>query len=205
MITIDFIITGTWLGVRIFEDHRRVVVRGPGPSNAPRSHPIPHHGQEQPLSRERPIHSIPVPSHLLRVDRTASTRNETGTQGNLHTTPNESYQADAAAILARLRGEGVEFNDTPRRFNFAQDLVRPPSTATPRQAPAQTFRERMQNMVMRRRFLADAMRNMREGRQQTDLVSSARFVSDGNTVWSTAVSSDPAADFDTDLENDSGP
>jgi hypothetical protein len=60
-------------------------------------------------------------------------------------------------------------------------------------------------MIMRRRFLADAIRNMREGHQHTEIVPSARFISDGNTVWSTAVSSEPAADPDTNFESDSGP
>jgi hypothetical protein len=55
---------------------------------------------------------------------------------------------------------------------------------------------------MRRRFLIDPMRDMNARRSDANAVPGIRFISDGRTVWNTAVASEPASDSNTDLESD---
>jgi hypothetical protein len=130
--------------------------------------PRPRHDPGQPVPRQEHAHGITVLPARPQVNE--------GAQNNLPTRPNEGYQARVAPILARLRAEGVEFNDTPRQFNFARDLARNLRAANPPPAPH---------------------------RQRMSVMPSVRFISDGQTVWSAATDSEPTVDTNTDLESDS--
>jgi hypothetical protein len=99
-----------------------------------------------------------------------------GAQNDSPSMPNDNYQARVAPILARLRAEGVEFNDAPRQFNFPRDLARNLRAASPPSAP---------------------------DRRRPTVAPTTRFVSDGRTVWVAATGSEPAVDTSTDLETDS--
>jgi hypothetical protein len=202
---IETIVTGTWLGQRVFEyghgqltELRAIPASGPPSFDAPVPRPVPYYGQSQPTPRERPVHEMPVPSAPPLVNRDP--------QNNLHTNPNEGYQARVAPIISRLRAEGVEFDENPRHFNFAPHLANlqraaDPSPAldnTPQVASQIPFQE-----AMRRRFLIDPMRDMNARHQHANAVSGIRFISDGRTVWNTAVASEPASESNTDLESDS--
>jgi hypothetical protein len=175
---------------------------GPPPFNAPVPRPVPYYGQGQPAPTERTIHEMPVTSAPPRVDRDP--------QSNLHTNRNEGYQARVAPIIARLRAEGVEFDENPRHFNFTPDLANHHRTAnpspaldnTPQVASLTPWQEAMQEPAMRRRFLIDSMRDLNARHQQANAVPGIRFISDGRTVWNTAVASEPASDSNTDLESD---
>jgi hypothetical protein len=203
---IDTIVTGTWLGQRIFQyGHGQFTqpvpnpTSGPPPPDALGPRPVPYYGQGQPAPTERLIHEMPVTSAPSRVDRDP--------QSNMDTNRNEGYQARVAPIIARLRAQGVEFDENPRHFNFAPDLANHHRAAnpspvlhnTPQVASLTPWQE-----AMRRRFLIDPMRDMNARQSDANAVPGIRFISDGRTVWNTAVASEPASDPNTDLESDSG-
>jgi hypothetical protein len=172
IIRIETVVTGTWLGEQVFQEVHGQTIR-PEPMSDGRLTPLAAPGPRprvdpgQPILRQGNAHGMPV--HPARPHA-----NE-GAQNNLPTTPNENYQARAAPILARLRAEGVEFNDAPRQFNFARDLARNLRAASPPPAP---------------------------NRQHLSAAPTVRFISDRHTVWNAATGSEPAVDTDTDLESD---
>jgi hypothetical protein len=134
----------------------------PGPGLRPR------HDPGQPVPRQGHAQNMPIRPPRPHINEDA--------QNNLPATPNEGYQARVAPILARLRAEGVEFNDPPRRFDFARDLARNLRAASP--PPA-------------------------SNRQRLTTAPTTRFISDGDTVWIAATGEEPAVDTNTDLDNDS--
>jgi hypothetical protein len=135
------------------------------PSAAPGPGPHRRYDLGQTVLRHGNAHGMPVHPARPHVNE--------GAQNNLPATANENYQARVAPIIARLRAEGVEFNDAPRQFNFARDLARNLRAANPPPGP---------------------------DRQRP---TTAGFISDGRTVWSTATDSEPTVDTNTDLESDS--
>jgi hypothetical protein len=169
-------VTGTWLGEQVFEEAHRQIIRpepvsvsadrmvplaAPGPGPRPRFDP------GQPILRQGNAHGMPVRPARVHVNEVA--------QNNLPARPNEGYQARVAPIIARLRAEGVEFNDAPRQFNFTHDLARNLRVPGPPSAP---------------------------DRRLPTATPTTRFVSDGHTVWVAATDSEPAVDTNIDLESD---
>lgn len=139
-----------------------------------------HHAPE-------PAHYPPDPMQTFHVDNVASTRDERDTQGTLHNRPTEDYQARVTPILARLRAEGVRFDDSPRRFNFARELIRPPgssdlsSSTTTNATPVPRLTRP----------------------QRTSAVPPPRLIWDGRTLWHTAGASETTRDSEREPAHDS--
>lgn len=183
IIEIYTITSGIYLGERLFTHvSRQVFILRLVPSNPSSPRPTPH-DQIQPLFGDRHTPAMPTSPLSPRVNRTASTGDGSDTQSN---TPNQDYQARVAPVIARLRAQGVEFNETPRRFNFPADLTRAPRAASSSPARGNT------SPVTRQTSL-----------QRTDTRQSSGFVSDGYTVWSIPAP-EPDHDSETDHEGDPG-
>jgi len=171
-----------WRGEQIFQDvHRQITAPSPTLYGAP----VPHPGQTRSLFEERLSHGMSALSKTTRANRPVSARVDGSTPSNSHTIPNQGYQANAAAILACLRAQGVEINNTPRHFDFARDLARLRAVNQPSAH-------------------IDAPLVSQTPSQRTDTVPSAGSISGENIVWNTAVSSEPDSDSTSDLGSRSG-
>ncbi|KAH0283077.1 hypothetical protein M436DRAFT_65625 [Aureobasidium namibiae CBS 147.97] len=166
------IIRGIWFEEVVFANVRRqVFVIRPIHHNAPGPRPIPH-DHTQPPSGDGHNPSMPT-----------STGDGSDTQSHV---PNQDYQAHVAPLLARLRGQGVEFNETPRRFNLAADLAHAPRAASSSSARGNTSSVARQTSAQRR-----------------DIMQPTGFVSDGHAVWSLP-GPEPDHDSGTNREGGSG-
>ena len=126
---------------------------------------------------------MPTSPQSPLVNRPAPTRNGSDTQSDV---PNQDYQARVAPILARLRAQGVMFNETPRHFNLAADLARAPHTTSSYPARDNTSPIAGQTSS-----------------QRTDTVQPTRFTSDGHAAWDLPAP-EPDHDSETDHEGGSG-
>lgn len=159
---------------------RQVFIIRPIYPDAPGSRPIPQ-DRTQPPSEDEHTPVMPTSPHPPFVHRTTSTGASSDTQSG---TPNQDYQARVAPILARLRAQGVEFNETPRRFNLAAGLSRAPRAASSSPALGSTSPIAGQTSP-----------------ERTDTAQSIRFVSDGHTVWRTPA---PEPDHGSEADHEGG-